>query len=146
MDITPPDVRDWDERIAEMDAAETDGFTPGGMTLEHPDELVPYIDVDPSPLPGYDWTVGLYDEIRFFIDDDTLSELEDADPLEVRFEAEPGITAVMREDREVVHVAARTMTAAQVHETAVRVVADVAYATARMKQAGDGAEGGAGPE
>ena len=139
LDVPEPEVRDWDERVAEMDAADPDGVVTGGMTLEHPDELVPYIDVDPSPLPGYDWTVGMYDEVRLFVDDDSLSDAEEADAFESRFAGQPGITAVMREDREIVHVAARTMSAAQIHAVAVRVIADAAYASARLRSGEDAA-------
>lgn len=136
LDVPVPDVRDWDERLADTGQTDDDGIEFGSMPLEHPDELVPYIDVDPSPLPGYDWMVGLYDEVRLFIDEDLLDEAEDADAFESRFAAAPLVTAVLREDREVIHLAARAMTAVQIHELAVAVTADVAAATQRQRDSG----------
>ena len=132
LDVAEPDVSSWDDRIAAMEAADPEGTHRGGMTLEHPDELVPFIDITPSQLPGYTWTVGLYDEIQLFVDDDTLSEVEEDDAFESRFAAVPGITAALREDREIIHVAAVGMTAVQVHAIAVRVIADAAQAWANL--------------
>lgn len=132
LDIEAPDVGSWDDRVAAMEAADPEGAHRGGMTLEHPDELVPYIDITPSPLPGYTWTVGLYDEVQLFVDDDTLSEVEDDDAFESRFAAIPGITAALREDREIIHVAAVGMSAVHAHSIAVKVIADAAEAWARL--------------
>lgn len=132
LDVEPPAVRSWDERMAEMEAADPEGSSFGAMTLEHPDELVPYIDVEPSYARGYEWSVGLYDEIRLFVDDDALGDAEGNDAFESRFAAAPGITAAMREDREVIHVAT-ALTAAQVHALAVEVIADAAHASRKLK-------------
>lgn len=115
-----------------MEAADPGGTNFGGMALEHRDELIPYIDVEPSYARGYDWSVGLYDEIRLFVDDDALADAENGDALESRFAAAPGITAAMREDREVIHVATQ-LTAPQVHALAVEVVADAARATQALR-------------
>lgn len=133
LDVKPPAVRSWEERLAEMETADPEGARYGGMTLEHPDELVPYIDVEPSYARGYDWSVGLYEEIRLFVDDDALGNAEGADVFESRFSSSPGISAAMREDREVVHVATDTLTAPQLHALAVQVVADAARATRALK-------------
>src|SRR5688500_14544027 len=79
IDVAEPDVSPWEDRVAAMEAADPEGLRRGGMALDHPDELVPFIDIGPSQLPGYTWTVELYDEIGLFVDDDTLSEVEEAD-------------------------------------------------------------------
>jgi hypothetical protein len=47
--------------------------------------------------------------------------------------AVPGVRDVMREDREIIHVAAPSLTAEQVHEAAVAVLADAAAATAALE-------------
>lgn len=133
LDVAPPTVRPWEERLAQMEAADPDRTRMGGLSLEHPDELVPYIDVEPSYVKAYDWSVGLYDEIRLFVDDDSLGNAEGQDPFESRFARVPGVSAAMREDREIIHVAAPELTAAQVHALAVDVVADAAQASARLR-------------
>lgn len=64
-----------------------------------------------------------------------MSDVEDAVAFESRFAAVPGITAALREDREIIHVAALGMTAVQVHAIAVQVIADAAEAWANLDHA-----------
>lgn len=66
MDVAAPEVSSWDDRVTAMEAADPEGVRRGGMTLDHPDELMPFIDILPSQLPGYTWTVELHDEIQLF--------------------------------------------------------------------------------
>ena len=125
-----------DARLAEAERQDPEGLQMGAVALAHADELVPYVDVDPSYLDGYDWYVGMHDEVRLFVDDDSLSEVEGDDALESRFARAPGITQAMREDREIVHLTAPGMTARQVHALAVDVLADAAHATQRLRNDG----------
>ena len=130
------DPWDLDARLAEAERQDPEGVEMGAVPLAHADELLPYVDVDPSTLAGFDWVVGMYDEVRLFVDDDALSEVEGEDALESRFARAAGIARALREDREIVHLAAPGMSALQVHAVAVAVLADAAHATQRLRAEG----------
>jgi hypothetical protein len=134
--VEPRGIRSLDDRIAEAEQSAPHGPAMGAVPLEHPDELVPYIDVEPDDDDEFNWVISLYDEVRLFVDDDALSEAEGGDPLELRFARAAGITGVLREDREQISIAAPNLSARQLHAVAVAVLADAAQATQRLGSQG----------
>ena len=128
-EVSPPPAAGGTEVVG-RDVAVAQGLDPDG---DDPAAIATAaVDVEPGHLDGHRYVVGLHDEVWMLVDEDAVADDDPAGwseegPIGAAVLAQPEVAAVLREDREVLHVRPTSASVGpeQIHAAAVRALLEL---------------------